>query len=240
MLNSSRFAAVGAVLAASVGAGGSWAQAPTTAVHAVYDPVINPEDFVPQVDNKYFTLKPGTKFTYQDKKGIDRVEISVTNEVKKVMGVTTTVLRVREWRNGVLSEDTYDWYAQDKAGNVWYFGEAVDVYKDGKVAHYKGSWEAGVNGAKPGIIMPKDPQVGDMYRQEYYRAHAEDIGTVAAISKKVTIPHGTFEKCVQMRDSIPFDTTAEYKSYCPGIGFLALEEVGNWGAQAELVSISRE
>ncbi|HZA02809.1 MAG TPA: hypothetical protein VE665_11080, partial [Hyphomicrobiaceae bacterium] len=75
---------------------------------------------------------------------------------------------------------------------------------------------------------------------EYYRAHAEDIGTVAAISKKVTIPHGTFEKCVQMRDSIPFDTTAEYKSYCPGIGFLALEEVGNWGAQAELVSISRE
>src|ERR671931_429635 len=153
MLNSSRYAAVGAVFAACVGAGGSWAQAPTTAVHAVYDPVINPEDFVPKVDNKYFTLKPGTKFTYQDKRGMDRVEISVTNETRKVMGVTTTVVRVRESRNGLLREDTYDWYAQDKAGNVWYFGEDTkELDENGNVISTEGSWEAGVNGAEPGIV----------------------------------------------------------------------------------------
>src|SRR5919109_2839439 len=120
-----RYAAIGgAVLAACLGGEGSWAQAPTTAARVAYNPVINPDDFVPQVDNKYFTLKPGTKFTYQNSAGTERIEVTVTGEAKKLLGVTTTGVRVMEWRNGLLREDTTNWYAEDKAGHVWYFGEA--------------------------------------------------------------------------------------------------------------------
>jgi hypothetical protein len=139
-----------------------------------------------------------------------------------------------------LFEETYDWYAQDKAGNVWYFGEAVDFYRNGKVVNHKGSWEAGVRGAKPGIIMRKDPKVGEKYRQEYFKGVAEDMGTVVATNTKVTVPFGTFENCVQIKDSSFLDIISEYKYYCPGIGFLAREElIGRW-AEAELVSLSRQ
>jgi hypothetical protein len=160
----SRYIAIGVVLTACVGGYLLWAHRSSTAAIAAYNPVINPEDFVPQVDNKYFTLKPGTKFTYQNRRGTERIEITVTNETKKLMGVTATAVRAREWKYGALWEDTTDWYAQDKAGNVWYFGEAVNNYRNGMLWNHRGSWEAGVKGAKPGIIMKKDPKVGDRYR----------------------------------------------------------------------------
>jgi hypothetical protein len=236
----SRYVAISAALTACVGGGPSWAQSPAMAALAAYDPVINPEDFVPRVDNKYFTLKPGSKFTYEDKRGFERIEISVTNETKKVMGVATTVLRVREWKNGVLWEDTYDWYAQDKAGNVWYFGEAVDNYRFGKVAHHAGSWEAGVDGAKPGIIMRADPRVGETYRQEYYRWRAEDMGTVVATDKTVTVPHGTFENCLQIEDWSLIERGREYKYYCPAIGFLVREEKIGGAIEADLVGVANQ
>jgi hypothetical protein len=156
------------------------------------------------------------------------------------MGVETTVVRAKEWKNGALFEETYDWYAQDIAGNVWYFGEAVDFYKNGKVSNHKGSWEAGVRGAKPGIIMKKEPKVGDQYRQEYFKGVAEDMGTVVATNKKVTVPFGTFENCVQIKDSSFLDITAEHKYYCTDIGFLALEEMIGRPAEAELVSVTRQ
>jgi hypothetical protein len=233
----SQFIALGGLLAACVGAYGLWTQ--RTAAVAAYNPVVNPSDFVSQVDNKYFALKPGTTFTYQNKSGTERIEITVTNEKKKVIGVETTVVRAKEWKNGALFEETYDWYAQDKAGNVWYFGEAVDFYKNGKVVNHRGSWEAGVRGAKPGIVMKKEPKVGDQYRQEYFKGVAEDMGTVVATNKKVTVPFGTFENCLQIKDSSFLDITAEYKYYCPDIGFLALEEMIGRPAEAALVSVSR-
>jgi hypothetical protein len=235
-----QYAAIGAVLA--VGGGGYmvWAQLKSTAATAAYAPLINPADFVPDINNKFFTLKPGMKFTYQDKRGIERIELTVTNETKKLMGVTTRAVRVTEWRNGALKEDTTDWYAQDKAGNVWYFGEAVNNYKDGKLIHHTGSWEAGVNGAKPGIIMRADPKVGDSYRQEYYKGHAEDMGTVVATDKKITVPFGTFERCVQIKDSTPLSKIAEYKYYCPGVAFLVREETFFGGVEADLVGVSSQ
>jgi hypothetical protein len=235
----SHYAAIGAVLTACVGAGPSWAQGPATAAAGEYNPVINPDDFVPEINNKYFTLNPGTKFTYKNRAGTERIEVTVTDETKKLMGVTTRGVRVTEWRNGALKEDTTDWYAQDKAGNVWYFGEAVNNYRDGKLVHQTGSWQAGVDGAKPGTIMRADPKVGDTYRQEYYKGHAEDMGTVVATDKKVTVPFGRFENCLQIRDSSPLESGSEYKYYCPDIGFLALEEVVGFGPEVELVSISR-
>ena len=116
------------------------------------------------------------------------------------MGVTTLVVRDREWLNDQMAEDTRDWVAQDKDGNVWYFGEAVDNYEDGKLVDHDGSWEAGVDGALPGIVMLSNPKAGDTYRQEYYPGKAEDMGTVVAVGKKVTVPQGAFEDCVQIRD----------------------------------------
>jgi hypothetical protein len=231
------YVAVGAAFTVCVDRDPSWAQGPATPAIAAYDPVINPKDFVPQVKNKYFTLKPGTKFTYEDKNGIERVEIAVTNETKKVMGVTTIVVRAREWINGELWQDTHDWYAQDKAGNVWYFGEAVDNFGSGKVAHHVGSWEAGVDGAKPGIIMPADPKVGETYRQEYYRWRAEDMGTVVAKDKTVTAPYGTFENCLQIEDWSLIEPGREYKYYCPAIGFLVREEKVSGAIRADLVGV---
>jgi hypothetical protein len=241
MLNKrSRYVALGAMLAGCVGGYVVWAQRTSTAANAAYDPRINPAEFGPDINNKYFTLKPGTKFTYQDKRGIERIEVTVTHETKELMGVTTRAVRVTEWRHGALKEDTTDWYAQDKAGNVWYFGEAVNNYKDGNVVHHKGSWQAGVNGARPGIIMRADPKVGDKYRQEYYKGHAEDMGTVVAIDKKISVPYGTFEKCLQVKDSSPLSVIAEYKYYCPGVAFLVREDTVFGRVEAELVGVSSQ
>ena len=110
-------------------------------------------------------------------------------------------MRDREWLNGQLTEETRDWVAQDKDGNVWYFGEAVDNYENGKLVNHEGSWEAGVDGAKPGIVMLSNPRAGDTYRQEYYPGTAEDMGTVVAVGKRISIPRGaSFEDCVKIRD----------------------------------------
>ena len=236
-------AAIAAVLAGALVGSPALSQSTTSAENTEYNPTINPADFVPNVAHKYFTLKPGTKLTYKNQSfwGTERIEIAVTREIKKCMGVTTTVVRVREWWNDKLTEETRDWYAQDKEGNVWYFGEAVDNYKDGVLTDHRGSWEAGIDGAKPGIIMLKDPKVGDVYRQEYYKGRAEDMGTVVALGKKISVPHGTYENCVQIRDWSPLESGSEYKYYCPGVGFLVLEEPALLGMKkTELVSVSTD
>ena len=149
----------------------------------------------------------------------------VTRETKTIMGVTTTVVREIERKRGVLREDARNWFAQDKRGNVWYFGEEVDNYTaDGKLKDHGGSWEAGVKEAKPGIIMPATPKVGDTYRQEYLQGQAEDMGTVVALDQKVTVAAGTFDDCLQIKDWSKIETSSEFKYYCPTVGFLVLEE----------------
>jgi hypothetical protein len=114
--------------------------------------------------------------------------------------VIATVVWDREWLNDALIEETYDWYAQDKEGNVWYLGEDSKEYENGKAANSKGSWEAGVDGAKPGIIMKGDPKIGDSYRQEYLKGKAEDMADVVALSESVAVPFGTFTDCLKTRD----------------------------------------
>lgn len=229
-------AAIGVAVAGFIAVLAYWMQSP---IAAEYSPAINPSDFVGEVTNKYFTLKPGKKFSFRDSTGKERIEIVVTGETKKVMGVTTVVVRATEWDDGVLKEDTRDWYAQDKEGNVWYFGESVDNYKNGKVDNHAGSWEAGVNGAKPGIIMLARPKVGETYRQEYYRKEAEDMGTIVALDQNVTTPAGAFANCLQIKDWSKLEWASEYKYYCPTVGFLVKEE-SSWpfGGKVELVAIS--
>lgn len=217
-----------------------YTQGPAVGATKEYNPPFSADNFVPEVNHKYFTLTPGKKYQYEKKTnaGIERREVTILNEGKKVMGVAVTTIWDKEWLNGALKEDTRDWYAQDKQGNVWYFGEAVANYKDGKLVNYNGTWEAGVNGASPGVIMPADPQVGMTYRQESAKGVAEDMGTVVALGKKVTIRYGTFEGCIQIRDWSLIEKAAnEFKYYCPGVAFMVLEELA--GPVASLVGESK-
>ncbi|MBI2984929.1 MAG: hypothetical protein HYY50_04890 [Candidatus Kerfeldbacteria bacterium] len=214
----------------------------TTLVNSSYQPVINPADFSTTINNRFFTLVPGQKFSYQNSAAgsNERIETEVTNEIKTVMDVATVEVRDRAWVDNQLAEDTRDWYAQAKNGDVWYFGEAVDNYENGKLKNHDGSWEVGIDGAKPGIVMLANPKVGDRYRQEYYAGIAEDMGDVVALEQTVRVPSGTFDHCLQTRDwSVVEKSLNEYKYYCPQVGFVVLEESVKGGEeQVELVNVT--
>ena len=219
---------------------------------AEFAPVFDAHNFAAntKVDNKYFTLTPGTKFIYTKvtKKGCERIEVEVKDRPRKVHGVLTTVVRDRVWLNDVcggperdvLVEDTRDWYAQDRDGNVWYFGEDVDNYVGGVLVNHDGSWETGIDGAEPGIVMMADPKPGDFYRQEKAVGVAEDMADVIALGVIVTVPYGTFHDCLQTRDWSMIDKKAnEYKYYCTEVGQLVLEEhVQGPTERSELIAIS--
>lgn len=197
-------------------------------------------NFVPAVNNPYYTLTPGTTFTYQSEtdEGTEKNIVIVTNETKVVQGVTNVVVWDRVWLDDELIEETYDWFAQDKQGNVWYFGEDSREMEDGKVTSTEGSWEAGVDGAEAGIVMEAHPKVGDSYRQEYYKGHAEDMGDIVSLNETVTVPFGTFTDCLQTRDWSKIDPELnEYKYYCTDVGGLALEVVIDGGERVELISV---
>jgi hypothetical protein len=182
-----------------------------------YNPHINPSEFTTKVDNEYFPMKPGTTFLYEGKG--ERDEMSVTSETKKVMGVECVVVDDRAWEGGKLIEKTYDWFAQDNKGTVWYFGEDTKEYENGKVVSTKGSWEAGVDGAKPGIIMPADPKVGQSYHQEYYPGEAMDMARVISLNTSVKVPYGSFDHALDTKEWTPLQPVFfEKKYYVRGVG----------------------
>ncbi len=182
-----------------------------------YAPHINPAHFTIKIDNEYLPLKPGTTFVYEGKG--ERDEMSVTHRTKKVMGVECVVVDDRAWEGGQLVEKTYDWFAQDEKGNVWYFGEDTKEYENGKVTSTKGSWEAGVDGAKPGIIMQADPKVGQTYRQEYYPGEAMDMAKVLSLDASVTVSYGFFDHVLETKEWTPLEPGFfEKKYYARGVG----------------------
>jgi hypothetical protein len=186
-----------------------------------YNPTINPADFVTVIDNPYFPLTPGSIYVYDGitEKGNEHVEVMVTNETKVILGVTCVAVRDTGTVNGVLEEDTIDWYAQDKNGNVWYFGENSLSYEGGLIMSLEGSWIAGVDGAKPGIIMKANPQVDDLYRQEFALGVAEDMAQVLALNQSTTVPAGTYSNCVETKDFSPLEPDVnEHKFYALGVG----------------------
>lgn len=210
-----------------------------------YDPVIDPANFVSTIDHPYLSLTPGKVWVYEGKSAdgeTERIEIAVTQDTKTVMGVTTTVVREREWVNGELAEDTFDWFAQDKDGNVWYFGEDSKEIEKGEVVSTKGSWEAGVNGAQPGIIMKADPQMGDAYRQEFFKGEAEDMGQVLGLSDSVSIGLGNYQNCLKIKDWTPLEPdVVEHKFYSKEVGNLILEEkVAGESGRIELVEFKAQ
>jgi hypothetical protein len=206
-----------------------------------HQPIIDPADFVRIVDNPYYTLKPGTTYVYtsETEDGTERNEVVVTDQTRVVVGVTTILVWDRVWLDKELIEETYDCYAQDKYGNVWYFGEDSKEYEDGKIVSTQGSWESGVDGAKPGVIMEAQPKVGDSYRQEYYKGQAEDMADVVVLGETVTVPYGTFKDCLKTRDWSKVEPSLnEFKYYSSEVGGVVLEVDVNTGERVELVDVN--
>jgi hypothetical protein len=157
------------------------------------------------------------------------------------MGVNTTVVRDREFTDGELAEETFDWYAQDRDGNVWYFGEESREYEDGEVISTEGSWEVDINGAQPGMIMEENPQVGDTYRQEFLAGEAEDMAEVVSLNESVSVAYGSFEDCLKTKEWTQLEPDIEEsKYYAAGTGLLLETTVKGGSERLELVDIITE
>ena len=203
-----------------------------------YAPNIKPADFTTKIKNKYFPLEPGTTFVYrgETEDATEGDTVRVTSDTKTVMGVKCVVVDDRVFEGGKLAEKTYDWYAQDNKGNVWYFGEDSTEYENGKVKSTEGSWEAGKDGAEPGIIMPADPKIGETYRQEYYKGEAEDMARALKLNGSVEVPYGSFKNVLVTDEwTLLEKNVAEHKFYAPGVG--NVKEIATKGPQETLTLI---
>ena len=189
--------------------------------------------FTTKIDNPFLPLAPGNRWVYKETSrdgSVQRVVVKVTDRTRLIAnGVTARVVRDTVTEKGRLVEDTFDWYAQDERGNVWYLGEDTKEYERGKVVSTQGSWEAGVGGAVPGIIMPAQPRRGMQYRQEYLKGEAEDKARVVS----------RFKGSVLTRDWTPLDPGLfEYKLYARGVGNVLTMKTPT-GDREELVSFRR-
>lgn len=212
-------------------------------------PVINPGDggtyapeidltrFVSSIDNPYLPWKVGNRWVYESEDGSERIEVEVLPETRVVMGITATVVRDTVTEDGELVEDTWDWYAQDVDGNVWYLGEETAEYEDGEVVSTAGAWEAGVDGALPGIVMYANPALGQAYRQEYYDGEAEDMAEVARLGESVNTPAGAFGDVVVITEWTPLEPdVVEERYYAPGVG--VVQEVKVKGEEGHILLVS--
>ena len=169
--------------------------------------------------NRHFFLWPGYRLFLQH--GKDTLVISVLEETKLVDGVKTRVVEERETQDGKLVEVSRNYFAiSRRTGDVYYFGEAVDTYKNGKISGHEGSWLAGVNGAKFGLMMPGRPGVGDKYYQEIAPGVAMDRAEINSRSEDFTTPHATFERCLRVRESSGLEKGSEDKLYAPDVGLI--------------------
>ena len=232
------------VVAAGCGSGDSnddGDQDPSATLPQGAEPVdIDPARFSPEITNRYWPMKPGTRWTYReiDEEGKElRVVVTATSATKKIAnGVTARVVRDTVTEDGELVEDTFDWYAQDRDGTVWYMGEDTAEFEDGKLTTKSGSFEAGVDGALPGVIMPAEPRDGMRYRQEYYKGEAEDNGEVLSVDEQAQVPAGHFERVVLTKDTITIEPDVlEYKLYAPDVGPVLVVGVSGGGGREELV-----
>lgn len=206
-----------------------------------YEPEIDPANFVSVVDNPFFPLIPGTVRTFEkigSGGSSERVQLTVLHATEMIQGVACTIVHDLETCDGEITEDTFDWFAQDVEGNVWYFGEISYGWEDGRVVDLDGSWKSGEDGAHAGILMPANPTVGEVNRQEYLLREAEDMGAVLALDANVQVLYGSFQNCLHTEDYTPLEPDAlEHKFYAAGIG-LILEVDLEDGERLELVSIT--
>jgi hypothetical protein len=210
-------------------------------IRGAYAPKIDATNFVAAIDNRYLPYKPGTTFHFDGVRGTtpqtdDQV---VLHRTKRVLGVTCTVVRDTVSEHGRAIERTDDWYAQDKQGNVWYMGEDSFELQNGHFVKAGDSWKSGVNGAKPGIIMPAHPRPGDAYRQEYYPpGKALDKARVLRIGASQTVPYGTFTGLLVTSEYSPLEPQTEQKYYAPGVGEIAERVTKGHHEEFKLVGVT--
>lgn len=201
-------------------------------------PVPEPDELVDTVDNPYFPLVPGTRWVYEGRTadGLERTVVEVTDDRKRVDGTDAVVVHDTVTLDGEIIEDTFDWYAQDEAGNVWYLGEDTHEYENGVPVNSKGAWEAGVDGAQPGIVMEAHPRRGDRYRQELRTGVAEDKARVLSTTASATVPLGTYRDVLKTKDFTPLEPgVVEHKYYARGVGLVLEVAVSGDGERVELV-----
>ena len=223
-------------------AGADTGKAPNRGLPQGSEPVkLNPADFTIDIDNPYWPMRPGSRWVYSETEPggtPQKVVVTVTDKVKTIAnGVKARVISDVVTEKGKPVEITDDWYAQDKAGNIWYLGEYVTNYENGKVVDHAGSFEAGVDGAQAGVAMPANPVPGLSYRQEYYKGEAEDKASVITVGKEqVGVPFGHFARKVLMtRDLVPTEPKVqELKFYAPAIGPLLSMHTDGPGGRAAL------
>jgi len=211
-------------------------------IDSSYQPDINPTRFANSitVTNPYFPSPKDKTYRYEGSsdEGTDVVEERRLNSTRIVDGIECIIVKFKEWINGKLVEEADDWYAQDTSGTVWYFGEYVNNYNENEqLENHDGSWEAGVDGAKPGIIMLADPQPGASYREEYYFNEAEDQAEVVQAGLMISIAFGDFSNVIETRNWSELEPDiVEQKFYAPGVG--AIRELSpNENEELNLVSI---
>ena len=202
-------------------------------------PTFNAGDFQKStaIDNRYFPLVPGTRFTYRGnaQKASVLDTVAVTHTMPTIDGVKTIQVRDKVFEDGVLTEDTLDWYGQDDAGNVWYFGEFATQLPAGT---HDGSWKAGVDGAQPGYIMEAAPAVGDGYCQENARGAAQDAAQVLSTSASRSVPYGSFSgNVLQTKDYSLLEPKNENKFYAAGVGMVEAISVTGPSEDIQLYTI---
>jgi hypothetical protein len=208
---------------------------------APYAPPIDPMNFTTTIDNPLFPLVPGTTFVYegQTANGLEHDEFAVTHNTRAIAGVTCVEVHDVVTTAGVVTEDTRDWFAQDLAGNVWYFGELSEQLESGMIVGLEGSWQSGVDGASPGIVMEAHPAVGDFYRQEFLLKDAEDLAEVSAVDETVVLSDNTtYPHCLKTTETAPIEPDAlENKFYAPNVGNVLVIDV-TAGERSDLIKIT--
>ncbi len=206
-----------------------------------YAPSVDPAEFVDVIDNPYLPYAVGSRWVYE---GVsdgesERIEIEVLDDTREVMGITATVVRDTVYVDDEMVEDTYDWFAQDSDGNVWYLGEDTREFEDGVAVNAEGAWEAGIDGALPGIVMPGEPSVGDAFRQEYYPGEAEDMAEILEVGVARSIAFGEFDDVVVMGHWTPLEPEViEEKWFASGVGMIYEAKTAGGEGSAELVEFT--
>jgi hypothetical protein len=206
-----------------------------------YQPEPDPADFVERIDHPYRPLLPGTRWVYD---GVsdgerERTEVVVTSDRRDIMGISAVVVEDTTYVGDEMVAQSLDAYAQDRDGNVWFLGEESADYENGEVVCTAGSWEAGVDGARPGIVMPAQPTEGDAYRQQYVAGEAEDLARIARLGETRTIGLGDYQDVLVIEEWSPLEPdVTEEKYYAPGVGKIFEVQTAGGDATSELIELT--